>query len=167
MVSVHAWPRKTAGRFSRVAAPRAAGNSRSVTSPSTDNPVRNRVSKNEILRGYRAFGHVLSRGTYVKHRGIRLYCDIKREIPPYQCTVGFAVRKAENAVHRNRIRRLLRESYRQRKHGLIQQCLEQRMQLRCVFLFDARNLDSTLSFQRVDASVASLLEAAIDRLRQT
>jgi ribonuclease P protein component len=166
MVSVHAWPRRMAGRFSRAAAPRAAGNSLSVTSPSTDKPVRNRISKNEILRGFRAFGHVLSRGTYVKHRGIRLYCDIKREIPPYRCTVGFAVRKAESAVQRNRLRRLLRESYRQRKHGLLQRCIEQRLQLRCVFLVDARNLDTTLSFQTVDASVAFLLDAATDRLRQ-
>ncbi|MBE0645012.1 MAG: ribonuclease P protein component [Bacteroidetes bacterium] len=138
-----------------------------MTSPSTDKPVRNRLSKKEILRGYRAFGHVLSRGIYVQHRSIRFYYDIKREIPPYHGMVGFAVKKPGNAVLRNSFRRLMRESFRQRKHELWEYCQQQHCQLRCVMLVDPGRMKEPVSFDMIDASVAALLDAALKRLRQT
>ncbi len=162
-----AWPRKTAGKCSHAAVRKGAGNSPSVTSPSTDKPVTNRLSKKEILRGYRAFGHVLSRGIYVQHRSIRFYYDIKREIPPYHGMVGFAVRKARNAVQRNCVRRLMRESFRQRKHELWEFCRAQKCQIHCVLLIDPKRIQEPVTFELVDASVAALLDAALKRLRQT
>lgn len=162
-----AWPRRTAGRCSHGVVQKGAGSSPSVTSPSTDKPVRNRLSKKEILRGYRPFGHVFSRGTYVQHKSIRLYYDIKREIPPYRCMVGFAVRKPKNAVQRNFLRRLLRESFRQRKHALVDYCQENHILLSCVVLIDPKRIAEPVNFDFIDASVAALLDSALKRLRQS
>lgn len=151
----------------RAVAPRVVGNSPSVTSPSTDRTRRNRVSKREILRGHEAFGHVFSRGTYVQHRGIRLYYDMQRAIPPYTCTVGFAVKKPRNAVQRNLLRRLLRESYRQRKHAVCHLIEESCMQLRAVFLVDPQKIHSDPNYQLFDASVTELLRLLHERLEVT
>lgn len=165
MDSVPVWPQRTDEKSLPAGVQRAAGSSPPVTSPSTGNPRSNRIAKSEILRGYRSFGQVFSRGTHVKYRGIRLFYDIQREIPPYLCTVGFAVRKPRSSVLRNRLRRLLRESYRQRKHGLLEQCRELKIALRCVILIDASSHKES-SFHELDDAVTSLLAALVERTRQ-
>lgn len=109
---------------------------------------------------------MLSRRAYVRHEKIRFYYDIKREIPPYQCMVGFAVRKAGNAVQRNRLRRLLRESFRRRAHELREYCLVYQLQIHIVLLIDAQNLPAPVSFEHVDNSMIKLLESVLHRLRE-
>ncbi|MCB2203613.1 ribonuclease P protein component [bacterium] len=136
-----------------------------MTNRSIDNSSRNRFSKSEILRGYRAFGRVLSRGRFVQSGNVRCYYDIQREIPPYGCTVGFAVRKARSAVQRNRVRRYLRESYRQRKHGLLAQCEEKQIALRCVFLFNSLAQRGPLQFSQIDLAMENLLIRVQDKLQ--
>ncbi|MDT8322726.1 MAG: ribonuclease P protein component [Bacteroidota bacterium] len=144
---------------------RAAGNSLSVTNRSIDNTPRHRLSKSEILRGYRAFGRVLSRGRYVQSGNVRCYFDIKREIPPYQCTVGFAVRKARSSVQRNRVRRLLRESFRQRQSDLRFLCQQQKITLRCVFLLNAQKTGRHLAFAEVDEAMRNILNGVEEKLQ--
>lgn len=163
---MHVWQQRVAAACSHAAGRKGAGDSLSVTSRNTDKPVHNRLSKSEILRGYRAFGRVLSRRAYVKYERIRFYYDIKREIPPYQCMVGFAVRKAENAVQRNRLRRLLRESFRCRAHELREYCLVHQLQMHIVLLIDAQDLPGPVSFDHVDNSMIQLLESVLHRLRE-
>ncbi|PLX23740.1 MAG: hypothetical protein C0600_14230 [Ignavibacteria bacterium] len=157
MDSVRVWPRKTAERFSHAAVHAVAGNLRSVTSRSTDKSRSNGLSKLQILRGYRAFGRVLSRGRFVQSGYIRCYYELHREIPPYQCTVGFAVRKAPSAVFRNRARRLMRECYRERRHTLTSICEERAFSLSLVFLLDSRRVRERLDFDAADASMKSLI----------
>ncbi len=160
-----AWPPRTGASFLRDDAQKGVGNSPSVTNRSIDNTPRHRLSKSEILRGYRAFGRVLSRGRYVQYGNVRCYFDIQREIPPYQCTVGFAVRKAKSGVQRNRVRRLLRESYRQRKHDLCRICEEHKLSLRCVFLFNARRIQQHLSYDEVDTAMNNILIGVQEKLQ--
>lgn len=81
--------------------------------------------------------------------------------------VGFAVRKPKNAVQRNRLRRLLRESFRQRKHTLVDHCQEHHIVLSCVVLIDPKRIAETVNFDFIDASVAALLDSALKRLRQS
>lgn len=77
--------------------------------------------------------------------------------------VGFAVRKPPSSVERNRLRRLLRESYRQRKHALLSLCQERSIALRCVFLIDAKSHQHT-TFHAIDAAVEELVAALHERL---
>lgn len=166
MDSVRAWPRKTAVRFSHAAVHADAGNLLSVTSRSTDKPRNSGLSKSHILRGYRAFGRVLSRGRFVQSGYIRCYYAVQREIPPYTCTVGFAVRKAPSAVFRNRARRLMRETYRQRHHSVESQCERQECSLRLVFLLDSRSAPGRLDHAEADASMEILIEQLQNKLAQ-
>ena len=160
-----AWRRKTAVNLSPEGVQRVAGDLRSVTSPSTGKPQSHTLPKSEILRGYRIFGRIMSRGTYVQSDAIRCYYDVQREIPPYQCMVGFAVKKPGSAVRRNRLRRLLRESYRQRKTELAELSSEHRFQLRCVFMIDAQKAPQP-TFSSVDAAISRILEDLLTELKK-
>jgi len=80
--------------------------------------------------------------------------------------VGFAVKKPGSAVRRNRLRRLLRESYRQRKNALTAWSNEQQLQIRCVFIIDAQKAPDT-TFASVDAAMAHILEALLIKLKET
>lgn len=80
--------------------------------------------------------------------------------------VGFAVKKPGSAVRRNRLRRLLRESYRQRKAELAAWSSVQRLQIRCVFLVDAQRI-SQPTFSSVDAAMARIIEDLLIKLKET
>jgi ribonuclease P protein component len=128
-----------------------------VTSRATANTLRYGISKSEILRGHEAFGTVIHGSQSVQSRYIRCYYRIEEQIPPYACMVGFAVRKAGNAVRRNRARRLMRETWRCRKGQLNQLCEEQRIRILTVFILDMRRVPGKLGFIDVDAQMEQLL----------
>jgi len=81
--------------------------------------------------------------------------------------VGFAVKKPGTAVRRNRIRRLLREAYRQQKLPLLNSCEEKRVRLKCVFLLDAGKTEQVPSYHTVQMAVGIILEALQGRIRET
>jgi ribonuclease P protein component len=166
MDSVRVWRRRTAEKCWPGGAHEDVGNSPSVTRWRIDKPEHNGLSKSQILRGYRAFGDVLSHRRYVQSGYIRCYFDKQREVPPYMCTVGFAVRKAPSAVVRNRARRLMRESFRHRQHAVNTLCTKEEFAISCIFLLDARRIKGVLSFQYVDASVNDLLTSLLNRLTE-
>lgn len=78
-------------------------------------------------------------------------------IPPSECQVGFAVRKAPSAVLRNRVRRLMRESWRQGRHALAAACAAHDIRMTCVFLYDFRRAGQAPSFADVDERMRCLL----------
>lgn len=79
--------------------------------------------------------------------------------------MGFAVRKARSSVQRNRVRRLLRESFRQRQTVLRAICAERRIALRCVFLLNAQKAAAHLRFAEVDEAVRTILTAVEEKLQ--
>ncbi|MDD8019149.1 MAG: ribonuclease P protein component [Bacteroidota bacterium] len=79
--------------------------------------MRQTLPKSNILRGYKAFSKVINHGVFFSGPHIACYM-LKHEKPGEQgkVVVGFSVpkKKIPLAVHRNRIRRLMREAV--RKH---------------------------------------------------
>lgn len=80
--------------------------------------VRHTLPKKEILRGYQSFSNVLSGGKLYQQGIVRcfLLSTVKKGA---RIKVGFALaRGIQPAARRNRIKRLLRESYRKNKQIL-------------------------------------------------
>jgi ribonuclease P protein component len=93
------------------------------------------LRKTEILRGYRAYTAVISGGRMIEARPVRLYTLVDPDGIP-GAVVGFAVaRGIRGAVRRNRIKRLLRESYRLQKDVLLNALSSAPRSLRCVLMF--------------------------------
>jgi ribonuclease P protein component len=136
---------------------RGVGNSPSVTSQDIDRPLHCRISKSEILRGHDAFGNVISASNRLQVRFLRCFYRIEKQIPPYTCMVGFAVKKAGSSVLRNRARRMLRESWRIRKHRFVALCLQKEVQLRCVFIIDLTRAIEDFDFNLVDSLIDKIL----------
>ena len=119
MDSAPAWRPRMDARFLPAVAQRAAGSSPSATNRATaDSLPDNRLRKSDILRGYGSFRAVLSRQQSVRADGLRCYYAVLQKIPPGHVQVGFAVRRPTGSVERNRFKRLMRESFRTRKHAL-------------------------------------------------
>jgi ribonuclease P protein component len=77
--------------------------------------MRHALSKREILRGYRAFSRVIASGKRISVPPIRAFI-LKNPAATTVVRAGFSVSKGANAAQRNRLKRLLRESYRLNKH---------------------------------------------------
>ncbi len=71
--------------------------------------------------------------------------------------VGFAVRKAGNAVKRNHARRLLKECWRTRKQKLLELCRDRCLQIRCVFIIDMPRVRGSLSFIDIDSQLCQIV----------
>lgn len=83
--------------------------------------MRYTLRKNEILRGRNTFSKVFSSGNKLVGRNIVCFYQVENnDTETNKVLVGFAVsKKTGKAVVRNRIKRLMRESYRLNKHILL------------------------------------------------
>lgn len=89
-----------------------------VFNKETDRSLR----KDEILRGYDAFKNVLIRSKIIEAGYLKCYLQLDTNTTsPQSRKVGFIVskRKVRKAFVRNRIKRLLKESYRNEKYLLM------------------------------------------------
>ena len=101
--------------------------------------MRNTLKKSEILRGKNSFQEVFEKGRRCERKFLRCFY-IVTTVPANSSTpsvsVGFAVsRQFKRAVDRNRIKRIMRESYRTHKHILIDTCLTHNINVQAVLLY--------------------------------
>lgn len=99
-----------------------------------------RLTKNEILRGFNAYFEVLSNSKVVSSEFLKAYVsrDIKvadsKEFSKsplfrFPLKVGFIIakKKISKSVFRNRLKRLLKESYRLRKNTITHNCMNAKL----------------------------------------
>ena len=129
-------------QFSLVAAQKDVINLPSATKDNTISQLRNTLPRKEILRGFNVFNEVYAKGTPLYASCLSCRVVERKEISNQHVPtdvpvlVGFSVsRKVRTAVERNRVKRLLRESFRTQKHTLLEYCSQAHIQLILLFSF--------------------------------
>ncbi|HUN67114.1 MAG TPA: ribonuclease P protein component [Bacteroidota bacterium] len=131
--------------------------------------MRNALPKSDILRGKKIFTVVFQHGRRIEGKFIRCYLCPHPVIPadePFRWQVGFAVAgKVRRAVDRNRMKRLLRESYRCQKDLFSAATASARTSLAIVFLFSVptHHRRELPTFQQVADDMKSILIRASAR----
>ncbi|MFC2139376.1 ribonuclease P protein component [Bacteroidota bacterium] len=122
------------------------------------------LSKKERIKSKKEFGLVFAEGKtiYSDNRELKAiyYVENNSELPGVKC--AFAVhKKSGKAVWRNRVKRLLRESYRLNKHSIIKKCVTQNCLLLLIF-----SLNSVNQQKKNKIKLKDLLPGAVDLLNQ-
>ncbi len=127
------------------------------------------LSRNERIRGKKAFSELFNKGTSIvsgDHKIRVVYIISGKEFPnPVMFAVAVPKRNG-NAVWRNRIKRLIRESYRLHKHGLISACEKAGKTIQVVFLpvTLTRMKNPRPEISDIEPAVVQLLELLCNKL---
>ena len=116
--------------------------------------------KSEKLKSLKLFEKLFENGNSLNKFPVKLlWIPVKSENNS-PVKVGFAVssRKIKLAVKRNRIKRLMRESYRLNKQALIDSCIKKEIGLAVVFLF---NGNEPISYVETKEKIILLLQRLI------
>lgn len=123
------------------------------------------LKKSEILRGKKTFEHLVRNSKKFEGKFLRCYVAIQTKEEHHSVkpvTVAFSVNKKllAKAVDRNRIRRLMRESYRLNKSIVLTGLQETEKQIQILFVYTfPRKQDSPLpSFASIQDDIKLLLE---------
>jgi ribonuclease P protein component len=127
--------------------------------------VRFTLKKSEILRGKKNFERLVKNSKKFEGKFLRCFVSIQSREEQHSVkhvVVAFSVNKKllAKAVDRNRIRRLMRESYRLNKTILINSNPDSSKQVQLLFVYTVpRKQDSTLpSFASIQDDIKFLLE---------
>jgi ribonuclease P protein component len=131
-------------------------------------PGRSTLRKTEILHGYRSFTTVIASGKTLVVRPVRLFYVVEKTSSP-GVLIGFAVsRSIRGSVRRNRIKRLLRESYRLQKQPLMHALQNYGSAVSSVLMYVGPNPEkaSLLRLDDVRTQVGELLERLANSLME-
>ncbi len=110
----------------------------------SDQPVRYSFNKNEILRGEKQYQRIIYSGKVISIGMIQCYFILYKNLDTSSrpvMRVGFSVprRRVRKAVDRNRLKRLLRESFRIHKPMLVEQLHKNQVHLDVLIMYRGRS----------------------------
>jgi ribonuclease P protein component len=86
-----------------------------------------------------------------------MYLEIENQISPLQAGFTVSTRNFKRAVDRNRIRRLMRESYRLQKNNLLNELHENHKSLAIFFIYTGNELPEYKDiFEKIDSALQRL-----------
>lgn len=129
--------------------------------------MRSTLRKSEILRGEKSFKEVFNRGTRIRSGCLQAVVLVKllsQDSRP-KVIAGFSVRRTvKRAVDRNRVKRLMRESYRLNKHLLLPFVEKSSDIVEIAFLFPQAMATAPLpTFKQVEHDVMEVLSTVAAR----
>lgn len=125
---------------------------------------KNTLPKNERLKSRKQIEFLFGKGKSFSVGSIKVYHSLleneqKKVTAPLQFGVAVGTRHFKKAVHRNRVKRLMREAFRLQKHNLQQQLKDKAMQLNVFFVFTGKELPAyDLIFEKTGAALKKLMK---------
>ena len=114
------------------------------------------LSKNERLKSKKAIAGLFDDGNTFFYHPFRMYWRISDETidSPVQVAFSVAKRKFKKAVHRNRIKRLMREAWRHNKLSLYSKLEEHNYQIVVMLVYTS---DSMPDYKTVEKKVKEIV----------
>ena len=118
-------------------------------------------TKTEKLKSRKLIGQLFDEGQYLKATPLQVVYLAVDHDGDYLVKAGFSVSKRyfKNAVDRNRIKRIMRESYRLNKHKLYEQCTKKHV---LMFIYTTNELHD---FMTINDSLNKLLNTLIKKTK--
>ncbi len=126
-----------------------------------------RFPKKEHLYGNKAIGNLLANGNVIlayPFRVIYLIVKDEKEQIPVRVLVSVSKKKFKKAVVRNRIKRLMRESYRQNKVVIVSFAENENIRLHIAFQYIANELLPLNTFEK---AINTAFEKIISQISET
>lgn len=125
--------------------------------------MRNTLSRSESLKSYKLIRLLFSEGeSFFSYPFKVLYIEQEKENNiPVQFLISVSKKRIKTAVARNHIKRLFRESYRQKKHPLFKLMLSKNKQLLLAFIFVG---DESANYQQMEEKTEKAMGLLIQKL---
>lgn len=123
------------------------------------------LGKQERMKSRKQIEHLFKTGKTVSAQPLRLYY-VMQTLPAEECSLLFGVavgtKHFKRAVHRNRVKRLIREAWRLQKNNLQQQLQENGLQMQVFVLYTGKELpDYQLIYDKTTIALQKLEELRV------
>jgi ribonuclease P protein component len=118
----------------------------------------------KTLKGYKSFTKVIAEGRRIDAKPVKAFFRLITDADS-SIVVGFSVsRKIRKAVTRNRIKRLLRESFRVNKSAIVEK-IRSGNRIEIVFMYNGEEniAPSRVRFSSINEAVVSIFEVIRDK----
>jgi len=124
----------------------------------------NSFAKSEHLCGEKRITRLFTQGDAFIAYPLRVVYLIepKKDVEPASVMVSVPKKRFKRAVKRNRLKRLMRESYRLNKHELIEILNEKQLQIHVAFNYVS---DDVLDFAAVEKKMKIAIQRLIDKIQ--
>lgn len=123
---------------------------------------QNTFSKNERLSGEKNVESLFQKGEsfFVYPFKVMIYKRLSSEKPALRLLVSVSKKRFKHAVSRNKIKRLIRESWRQNKSTLIDVCNNKNLDIDIALIYVAT---LTHSFKEIEKGIVVILKRIIEK----
>jgi len=126
--------------------------------------IKKTFKKTERLKSRTTIGRLFKEGQSFGMYPLRIVwvTQPSKQASPVQFTVSVPKKKFPKAVHRNRIRRQVKEAYRLNKHGLYQHLEDSDLHFACMVLYVAK---TPLPYQQIETAMQKLIKKFLKKIQ--